>query len=75
MLFIAPTSVDMEKAVKDYHPSNQAGLTRDRHGTGSFSASGIYGDATLATRQIGASAVRVVLSGMLEEIESLRTSQ
>jgi creatinine amidohydrolase len=75
MLFIAPTSVDMEKAVKDYHPSNQGRLTRDRHGNGSFSASGIYGDATLATRQKGELAVRAVLSGMLEEIESLRTSE
>jgi creatinine amidohydrolase len=74
MLFIAPATVDMGKAVKDYHPSNQAGLTRDPQGDGSFSASGIYGNATLATRQKGKLAVRAILSGMLEEIESLRTS-
>ena len=75
MLFIAPASVDMEKAVKDYHPSKQAGLTRDPHGDGSFSASGVYGDATLATRQKGELAIRAILSGMLEEIESLRTRE
>jgi creatinine amidohydrolase len=75
MLFIDPTTVDMGKAVKDYHPSNQAGLTRDAQGVGSFSASGIYGDATLATRHKGKLAVETILDGMLQEIESLRTSQ
>jgi creatinine amidohydrolase len=75
MLFIDPTTVDMGKAVKDYHPSTQGGLTRDPHGDGSFSASGIYGDATLASSQKGKLAVETILDGMLQEIESLRSSQ
>ena len=50
MLYIDPGSVDMGKAVKDYHPSESGGLTRDPHKPGAYSASGIYGDATLATR-------------------------
>jgi creatinine amidohydrolase len=29
MLYIDPASVDMSKAVKDYHPSESGGLTRD----------------------------------------------
>jgi hypothetical protein len=29
MLYIDPSSVDMSKAVKDYHPSKTNGLTRD----------------------------------------------
>jgi creatinine amidohydrolase len=31
MLYIDPASVDMDKAVKDYHPSESGGLTRDPH--------------------------------------------
>jgi creatinine amidohydrolase len=72
MLFIAPASVDMSEAVEDYHPSAQGGLTRNPKGEGSYSASGIYGDATLATRQKGEIVVRAILDGILKEIEGLR---
>jgi creatinine amidohydrolase len=72
MLFIAPTTVDMSLAVKDYHPSETGGLTRDPAGKGSFSASGIYGDPTLATRRKGEIVVQMIVSGMLEQIEDLR---
>src|SRR2546427_370004 len=54
MLYIDPASVDMKKAVKDYHPSEMGGLTRDPNKAGTYSASGVYGDATLATRGGGA---------------------
>lgn len=71
MLYIDPASVDMRKAVKDYHPS--AGpLTRDPHKPGAYSASGIYGDATLATREKGEAVARATVEGMLREIEALR---
>jgi creatinine amidohydrolase len=72
MLFIAPTTVEMSKAVKDYHPSAKEGLTRDPTGQGSYSASGIYGDATLATPQKGEIVVRTILVGILQEIELFR---
>ena len=72
MLFIAPSTVDMSKAIKDYYPSAKSGLTRDPKGHGSYSASGIYGDPTLATRQKGEIVVRAVADGMLKEIEELR---
>lgn len=29
ILYMDPASVDMKKAVKDYHPSGKGGLTRD----------------------------------------------
>ena len=58
MLVIAPSSVDMKKAVKDYHPSGKGGLSRDPNGTGDYSASGVFGDATLATRKKGEILVR-----------------
>jgi creatinine amidohydrolase len=70
MLFIAPASVDMNEAVEDYHPSAKAGLTRNPKGEGSYSASGIYGDATLATRQKGEIVVRAIVDGILKEIQA-----
>jgi creatinine amidohydrolase len=64
MLYIDPASVNMRRAVKDYHPS--AGpLTRDPHKPGAYSASGIYGDATLATREKGEAVARATVEGML----------
>jgi len=71
MLYIDPVSVDMGKAVKDYHPA-EGGLTRDPHKPGAYSASGIYGDATLATREKGEAVARATVEGMLREIEALR---
>jgi creatinine amidohydrolase len=71
MLYMDPASVDMRKAVKDYHPS-EGGLTRGPHKPGAYSASGIYGDATLATREKGEAVARATVEGMLREIEALR---
>jgi creatinine amidohydrolase len=73
MLFIAPSTVDISKAMKDYHPSLKGRLTRDPQGEGAYSASGIYGDATLATPQKGEVVVRAMLDGILKEIEELRS--
>jgi len=72
MLYIAPSTVDMKKAVKDYHPSGKGGLSRDPNGNGDYSASGIFGDATLATRKKGEIMVHAIVEGILKEIESLR---
>jgi creatinine amidohydrolase len=72
MLYIDPASVDMSKAVRDYHPSETGGLTRDPHKPGVYSASGVYGDATLATRGKGEIMARAMAEGMLRDIEALR---
>ena len=72
MLFINPGTVTMSKAVKDYHPSEGSGLTRDPKKPGAYSASGIYGDATLATREKGELMANAMVEGMLHEIEGLR---
>jgi creatinine amidohydrolase len=72
MLFIAPETVDMKKAVKDYHPSPKGGLTRNPNGEGVYSASGVYGDATLATRKKGEIMVHATVDGILKEIDALR---
>ena len=75
MLYIAPETVDMKKAVKDYHPSGKSGLTRNPNGEGAYSASGIYGDATLATRQKGEIMINAMLDGIVKEIEALRSEK
>ncbi len=74
MLYISPSSVDMKKAVKDYHPSGKGGLTRNPNGPGDYSASGVFGDATLATRKKGEIMVRAIVEGVVKEIEELRAS-
>ena len=71
MLFIAPSTVDMTKALKDYHPSPKSRLTRNPNGEGTYSASGIYGDATLATWQKGEIVVRALVEAILKEILDL----
>ena len=75
MLYIAPDVVDMRKAVKDFHPERgSGGLTRDPDAPGVYSASGIYGDPTGATRDKGRVLVEELLQGILDDIGSLRTA-
>ena len=75
MLYIAPWSVDMSKAAKDYHPAERGPLRRDSTRPGIFSATGIYGDATLATREKGRRVVEATVEGVLRDIERLRESE
>jgi creatinine amidohydrolase len=72
LLYIDPSQVDMSKAAKDYHPQGTGGLTRDPKGPGTYSPTGIWGDATLATREKGRRVVEAMVEGMLKEIEALR---
>jgi creatinine amidohydrolase len=78
MLHIAPASVDMKKAVADFDPQARPGpgvpLTRRRGGSGVFSASGVWGDATLATAAKGAALAEALTRGILEDIEALRSA-
>ena len=74
MLYMAPASVDMKKAVKDYHPNKPGPLTRNANGAGTFSATGIWGDPTLASRAKGEKVTRALITGILKEIEELRAS-
>jgi creatinine amidohydrolase len=74
MLYIAPETVEMKKAVKDYHPSGKGGLTRNPNGTSDYSASGVFGDATLATRKKGEIMVHAIVDGIVKEIEELRAA-
>lgn len=66
MLYIKPEMVNMSKAVKDYHPREGRGLTRnpDATGAGAYSTSGIYGDATLASIEKG----RLIIEAKVRDI-------
>ncbi len=71
MLVIAPGTVDMKKAVKDYQPDRPGGLTRDPAGKGIYSPTGTWGDPTLATREKGEVLLRALEDGIVAEIEEL----
>jgi len=75
MLYMFPQVVQMGKAVDDYHPG-AGGLTRDslvaaRDGK-TWSRSGTYGNATLATREKGRVIVEAQVREMIAEVETLR---
>ncbi len=72
MLYMHPDRVDMSKAVRDDSPQGTGGLTRVPGGAGTYSPSGVWGDATLATREKGRVVVEAMVVGILREIEVLR---
>jgi creatinine amidohydrolase len=72
ILYMSPGDVDMSKAVKDYHPG-QGGLTRDPKADGkTYSKSGVFGDATLATREKGRIVTEALVEAVLRDIDELR---
>jgi creatinine amidohydrolase len=73
MLYIAPHSVDMGKAARDYHPG-RGRLTRTPGGEGIYSRTGIFGDATLATLEKGRIVVEAKVAGILADIARLRAA-
>ncbi len=75
MLYIAPDRVDMELAVREDNPRGQGGLTRDPAGSGTYSESGVWGDATLATVEKGRIVVEATVEGVLKDIEELRNAE
>lgn len=72
MLYIAPETVDMSKAVKDYDARpDRKGLTRNPAGVGSYSPTGIWGDPTLATREKGKVIVETTVSEIVRQVKDL----
>ena len=74
MLYMHPEGVDMSKAVKDDSPQGTGGLTRVRGNDKTYSPSGVWGDATLATREKGRVVVEAMVQGILREIDALRSA-
>jgi creatinine amidohydrolase len=72
MLYIDPATVDMSKAVKDYTSASfSPPFTRNPGGRGTYSASGIWGDPTLATREKGRTLVEALVERIRLDIEGL----
>jgi creatinine amidohydrolase len=72
MLYIAPETVDMSKAVKDYDARpNQRGLTRDPNGSGHYSPTGIWGDPTLATKEKGKLVIELTIREIVKQVKQL----
>ena len=75
MLYIAPKTVKMKKAVRDLNADQSGRLTRDPKGPGVYSPTGAWGDPTLATRAKGKVVVEGMVAAILKEIEELRQSK
>jgi creatinine amidohydrolase len=67
MLYMAPEIVHLEKAVPELAADRPGPLTRDPCGHGVFSATGAWGDPTLATMEKG----RIVVEAIVEELVRL----
>lgn len=72
MLYIAPETVRMKKAVRDLNPDKPGPLTRDGNGKGTYSPTGAWGDPTLATREKGKAVTEALVATILKDIEELR---
>ena len=74
MLYIAPETVDMTKAARDIPQNDGPGpLTLNPSNRyGRYSPTGIYGDATLATKEKGKVVVEAMVTGINREINFLR---
>src|SRR5262249_49394931 len=73
MLYLAPDSVDMSRAVRDYH-EGEGPLTRNPGGPGTYSPTGSWGDPTLATRAKGERLVGALVDALVADVEGLRTA-
>jgi creatinine amidohydrolase len=73
MLYIAPESVRMKKARRDYDARGRAGgLTRDpKAETGVYSPTGVWGDPTRATRAKGRAVVEALVAHAAADIRRL----
>ena len=69
MLYIAPEVVDMSKAVDD--GSEGKGPLSRSHDEGIYSPSGVYGQATLATKEKGEAVAQALLQQVLQDIEAM----
>lgn len=75
MLYMCPDRVDMSKAVKDDSPQGTGGLSRVQGNAKTYSPSGVWGDATLATWEKGRVVVEAMVEGILRDIEKLRRAE
>lgn len=73
LLYVDPLAVDMTKAVREYGRGSGP-MTRRPGATGFYSASGVSGDATLATREKGRALVEGLVQYVIDDIEKVRAA-
>ena len=71
MLHIAPASVNMELARHDFQHNAEGRLSRDPDAGLSYSASGVWGDARLASKVKGEKVVKCLVEQIIKDIETL----
>lgn len=72
VLYLRPSAVRMEKAVRDGIPKRPGPLVRDPARTDSHvSPSGVYGDATLASWRKGEAIVRAQVDAILADLDAI----
>lgn len=72
MLAIAPDCVDPGKAARDFDAGAQGRLSPDPNTEFSYSPSGVWGDATLASVEKGRKIVEYLIKQLVDDIEDLR---
>lgn len=76
LLYIDPASVDMAKAARDYDATGKGPLSRTRGKPNTtYSPTGIFGDATLASREKGQAVVEAFVPALVREIEDTRVAR
>jgi len=71
VLYMRPDAVRMDKAVSDGAVPAPGPLTREKGREGVYSPSGVFGDATLATRSKGEKVTEAMVADILAEIDAL----
>ena len=75
MLVVDPARVTMARATRELAPESAPfRLSRAGDGRGTYSPSGVWGDATLATREKGEALVEALVIAIRNDIEDLRRS-
>jgi creatinine amidohydrolase len=74
VLFLRPSAVRMEKAVRDGIPKRKGPLVRRPGPDGHLSPSGVYGDPTLATWRKGETVVEAYVAAILADLDALATA-
>lgn len=75
MMHIEPGVVRMELACKDFSKNATGRLSRQQSSNTSYSPSGVWGDASLATKSKGEKIVKCLVEYIVSDIEHLRHSQ
>ncbi|HWF63579.1 MAG TPA: creatininase family protein [Rhizomicrobium sp.] len=69
MLYIAPGLVELSRACPELAPARPGPLTRNPQGDGVYSATGAWGDPTLATRDKGERIVEATVREIVQAIQ------